>query len=185
MSTSISSSKDLTLSETRNESKPTARHAVSRTPVQVRPVRDWTARTALPIAVVAVGLAGWALFDVRSGTADAPSPPDSTARVCGAFQVVSTAIPLQTHLDLGEDPVAQTAVAGNARLALLGGGQYLLGTLDAGTPEDLATAVRSFANSLQDIVIHALAGVPNTDPIQSGRMADSDAVRRQIVELCQ
>src|SRR5690606_14489678 len=109
MSTSISSSKDLTLSETRNESKPTARHAVSRTPVQVRPVRDWTARTALPIAVVAVGLAGWALFDVRSGTADAPSPPDSTARVCGAFQVVSTAIPLQTHLDLGEDPVAQTA----------------------------------------------------------------------------
>ena len=52
-------------------------------------------------------------------------------------------MPLQTHADLGPEPVALAAVAGNARLALFGGGQYLLNSLDSATPPELADAVRS------------------------------------------
>jgi hypothetical protein len=97
---------------------------------------------------------------------------------------VSTAVSGQTHNDLGPDPVAQAAVAGNARLALFGGGVYLLNSLDAATPSELADPVRSFANTLQDIGMNALAGVTNTDPAQATRLADADATRKQIVELC-
>jgi hypothetical protein len=105
-------------------------------------------------------------------------------RVCTAFNAVSQAVTGQTHNDLGPDPVAQAAVAGNARLALLGGGQYLLSRLDSATPSELADPVRSFANDLQDIGIYALAGVPNTDAVQAGRLTQADLTRKQIVDLC-
>ena len=75
-------------------------------------------------------------------------------------------------------------MAGNARLALLGGGQYLLSQLDSATPPQLADAVRSFANDLQDIGINALAGVPNSNPEQANRMTQGDLSRKQIVDLC-
>ena len=91
---------------------------------------------------------------------------------------------LQTHNDLGPDPVAQAAVAGNARLALVGGGQYLLNNLTSDTPSDLADPVRSFGTKLQTIGMNALAGITNTDPAQAALLADADASRQQIVELC-
>ena len=56
---------------------------------------------------------------------------------------------IQTHVDLGPDPVAQKGVAANARLAMVGGGEYLLSHLDPKTPPELADAVRSFANNLK------------------------------------
>ena len=91
---------------------------------------------------------------------------------------------MQTHNDLGPDPVAQAAVAANARLALFGGGQYLLNTLDSETPAELADPVRSFGHELQDIGMHALAGEANTDPAQSARLAEADSTRQQIADLC-
>ena len=91
---------------------------------------------------------------------------------------------LQTHADLGPDPVAQEAVAGNARLSLIGGGEYLLNSLDSATPSQLADPVRSFANSLQDIGMHYLAGEVNSDPAQAARLAEPESVRKQIVDLC-
>ena len=109
---------------------------------------------------------------------------DPKMRVCTAFNTVSQAVTGQTHNDLGPDPVAQAAVAGNARLALLGGGQYLLSRLDSATPSELADTVRSFANDLQDIGIDALAGVPNSDPAQAARLTQADLTRKQIVSLC-
>lgn len=111
-------------------------------------------------------------------------PGDSKARVCSAFNTVSKAVQLQTHADLGTDPVALTAVAGNARLALLGGGVYLLNSLDSNTPADLAKAVRGFAYDLQDIGINALAGEKNTDSDQAARLARGDDSRKQIIDLC-
>ena len=72
---------------------------------------------------------------------------DPKTRVCDAFNTVSKSVQLQTHNDLGPDPVAQAAVAGNARLALVGGGEYLLNNLDSATPSDLADpTARSPAN---------------------------------------
>ena len=82
---------------------------------------------------------------------------------------------MQTHVDLGPDPVAQKAVAGNARLALVGGGEYLLRHLDPKTPPELADAVRSFANNLEDIGMNALAEVPGNDPAQAARLSEGEA----------
>lgn len=143
----------------------------------------WLAPAALLVAVVAVVLAVWALMSASSG-APVKLAGDPKMRVCTVFNTVSQAVTGQTHNDLGPDPVAQVAVAGNARLALLGGGQYLLSRLDSATPTELADPVRSFANDLQDIGIYALAGVPNTDPAQAARLTQADLTRTQIVGLC-
>jgi hypothetical protein len=76
------------------------------------------------------------------------------------------------------------AVAGNARLALIGGGQYLLNRLDSATPRELADAVRSFANDLQDVGMNQLAEVSNDDPTQAARLSEAEAVTKQIGDLC-
>ena len=105
-------------------------------------------------------------------------------RVCTAFDTVSKAVQLRTNQNLGTDPVALEAVAGNARLALVGGAQYLLSTLDSATPPELADAVRSFANDLQVIGINALAGASNSDPDQAARLTQGDLARKQLLDLC-
>lgn len=80
--------------------------------------------------------------------------------------------------------MAQAAVAGNARLALVGGGEYLLRQLDSNTPSQLADAVASFARESQDIGINALAGVQNSDPGHAARLAEGDSARKQVAGLC-
>jgi hypothetical protein len=157
----------------------------SAVPSRWQQLSRWAAPAALLIAVIAVAVAVWALMSASSkAPAAATQAGDPKMRVCSAFDTVSKAVSLQTHADLGKDPVAQVAVAGNARLALVGGGQYLLSRLDSSTPSQLADAVRSFANDLQDIGMYALAGVPNTDPEQSARLTQGDLGRKQIVDLC-
>ena len=110
---------------------------------------------------------------------------ESKQKVCVAFDTVSRAVQLQTHADLGPDPVAQTAVASNARLSLIGGGEYLLSRLDDQTPPDLADAVRLFANNLEDIGVNALAGATNEDPQQAARLTAGEDGRKKIAGLCQ
>jgi hypothetical protein len=153
----------------------------------------WVAPAALVIAVIAIGVAIWAL--VRSPGEPAvnaqPSPAanalpsdDAKAGVCVAFDTVRRAVSVQTNADLGPDRVAKEAVAANARLATLGGGEYLLSRLDPGTPAELADAVRSFANNLQEIGMNQLAGVPNTDPALAALLSDTQAASPQIAEMC-
>ena len=144
----------------------------------------WAAPVALVVAVVALALAIWALFSESSNTPATALPGDPKTRVCTAFETVSKAVPLQTNNDLGPEPVAQAAVAANARLALFGGGQYLLNSLDSATPEELADAVRLFATNLRDIGMNALAGAENSDPDQVIRMAEGDTTRHLIADLC-
>jgi hypothetical protein len=159
--------------------------AVSRTPITVQSSwTRWLTPLALLVAVVAVGLAVWALTTASSKASVTSQPGDPKLRACTAFDTVSKAVSTQTHIDLGQEPIAQSAVAGNARLALVGGGQYLLNRLGPDTPKDLADAIRSFANDLQEIGVYALAGVPNTDPDQSTRLAQGDLARKQIVDMC-
>lgn len=165
----------------------TPRREVSRSAVQIAPqgISRWMAPAALVIALVAVAVAIWSAMSPSTGGAGAANlSGDPKTRVCAAFDVVSKAVPLQTHMSLGPDPVAQAAVAANSRLALFGGGQYLLNSLDGGTPASLADPVRSFATSLQEIGINALAGVQNTDPAQSTRLVEADHTRQQIVDMC-
>jgi hypothetical protein len=105
-------------------------------------------------------------------------------RVCDAFDTVSQALAVQTQADIGKDPVALYAKAANARLSMAGGGQYLLERLDPATPAPLAAAIRVYADQLQDIAMHALAGSSNDDPAQAARKGDIDATGAQIVDLC-
>jgi hypothetical protein len=152
------------------------------------------APVALLIALAAGGLAGWAVLrgpsqaaEASSTSAPAPTAEQSAqakTRACGAFITVRNAVSLQTHADAGPDPIAAQAVAANARLAMFGGGSYLLGHLDVNTQPDLSTAIHSFADTLQDISINALAGVPNSDPEQAARLGDAEAASGRVEELC-
>jgi hypothetical protein len=143
---------------------------------------------ALGLSLVASGLAGWSLLrPMNAGTA-APSSErqlaDAETQACRAARTVASAVSLQTHADLGADPVAVQAVAANARLSLAAGGPYLLAHLDSATPQPLAGAIRSFALNLQEIAMNTLAGVPNDDPTQAARLGDAQKSSAQIGDLC-
>jgi hypothetical protein len=137
------------------------------------------------IALAAIGLAAWAMVMAWPQKEKAPEPTaESKQKVCAAFETVSKAVQLQTHAELGPDPIAQTAVASNARLSLIGGGDFLLSRLEDQTPADLADAVRLFANNLQDIGINALAGATNEDPQQAARLTAGEDGRNKVADLC-
>jgi hypothetical protein len=139
---------------------------------------------SLIVALAAVGVAAWAIVMAWPEKEDTQPSAESKQKVCAAFDTVSRAVQLQTHADLGPDPVAQTAVASNARLSLIGGGEYLLSRLDDQTPPDLADAVRLFANNLEDIGVNALAGTTNEDPQQAARLTAGEDGRNKIAGLC-
>jgi hypothetical protein len=151
----------------------------------------WIAPLALLIGVIAVALALWALLRPPS-VSSAPTPTaaggaqsaDAKGRACGAYNTVRTAVSLQTHAELGPEPVAQAAVAANARLSMSAGAEYLLRNTDAGTPADLAAAMRSFAANLADISMNQQAGVPPDDPAQVGRLHDGEAINAKLAALC-
>jgi anti-sigma-K factor RskA len=163
-----------------------ATSAVSRTPHRVSSAPKWPSALALLLAVAALAVAIYSLVDrpAKEPEPTASSSGDSKAQVCGAMDTVTKAVQLQTHANLGPDPTAQQAVAANARLALIGGAQFLLSKVDDGTPQDLADATRAFAGSLQEIGMSALAGQPTNDPTQAKRVADGEAARNKLVELC-
>ena len=145
----------------------------------------WVAPAALLIAVIAIGVAIWALMRTAGEPAvNAQQSDDANARVCVAFDMARKAVSLQTNVDLGPDPVAKEAVAANARLATLGGGEYLLSRLDPATTPELADAVRSFANNLQDIGMNQLVGVSNADPTVAARLSEARAASQQIADMC-
>jgi hypothetical protein len=131
---------------------------------------------AVPLAVIALAVSIWAVVSASAKDSDpAALPGDPKVRVCNAFEMVAKVVALQTRNDL---------VAGNASLALVGGGDYLLRQLDAETPAHLADAIRAFARDLQDIGMNALAGVQNSDPRQAARQAEGDFDRKQVADLC-
>ena len=140
---------------------------------------------SLLVAMGAIGVAAWALVMAWPQHKETAQPSaESKQTVCAAFDTVSRAVQLQTHADLGPDPIAQQAVAGNARLSLVGGGEYLRSRLDDQTPPDLAEAVRLFANNLDEIGMNALAGATNDDPQQAARLSAGEDGRNKIAGLC-
>ncbi|MBX7448253.1 hypothetical protein GR927_09650 [Mycolicibacterium sp. 3033] len=148
----------------------------------------WMAPAALVVAVVALALAAWGLLrpspSDSGDTAAGQSSGDAKTEICQAFTTVRNAVSLQTNANLGTDKVARQAVAANARLATLGGGQYLLSRLNTAVPNDLADAVRSFANDLTYIGMGQLAGAPGDDPAQAQRQQSAQDTATKIDELC-
>ena len=137
--------------------------------------------------MIAIGIAVWALVSTRPTNSPAPTAQqtaDAKDRACAAYNTVRTSVSLQTHTDLGQDPVAVQAVAAGARLAMSAGASYLLASLDPATPAELAGSIRTFADDLQAISMYAQSGVGNSDPLQAGRLRDGETASQKIADIC-
>lgn len=148
----------------------------------------WATLAPTLIAVVALGVAIWALLRSPSDTPQPPSAQqvaDAKGRACAAYNTVRTAVALQTRADVGTDPIASQAVAANARLAMAVGGQHLVDNLSPAVPPELAELLRSLATDLQNLTINALAGTAGDDVSQVDRLRDIEADSAKIVELCE
>lgn len=150
----------------------------------------WPMFAALAIAVIAaaVAIAGW--FRPAPENASPTFTDQQTAQaktnVCSAYTAVHQGVVRNTHLaDSNQnDPAGQLAIAANARLALLGGGAYLRDRIatQPATPADLAQAVNSMANTIEQLGVGYLAGATNIvlDPLRH----DLDSQVTQIDKLC-
>lgn len=147
-------------------------------------------KSALAVAFLSLGIAAFALFrtlDHEPDFSDAQRNDAKTA-ICAAFETVRIGVATNTNIDPpggSGDIAGALAVAANARIALLDGGQYLLARLDPATSTDLAGEVRRFANHLMDIGAAATAGVSNTDPAQAARLKDAEGASTAISGRCQ
>jgi len=91
---------------------------------------------------------------------------------CSVATASNSTAPLHFSINVTVPPVATPTVAVDARLSEVASAQYLLNRLDPATPPPLAAAIHTFADDLLDIAANALAGAPNDDPAQAGRLRD-------------
>jgi hypothetical protein len=170
-----------------DEPRTAATPSERRQPSARRNLWQWAGPVALAVALIAIVIAVWALRQPAAPDAESPTSQqsaDAKVRACNAYKTVRTAVSLETSVNLGPDPVAMAAAAANGRLAMVTGSSYLITSLDPATPAELKTAIRSFADDLQEIAIIALAGVGNDDPAQKARLGDAEAMSGQIAGLC-
>lgn len=159
------------------------------TPSRSRSSR-WPMFAALAIAIfaAAVAIAAWfrAAPESTSPTFTDQQITQAKSNVCSAYTAVHQGVVRNTHLTDAnpDDPVGQLAIAANARLALLGGGGYLRDRVAAlpATPAELAQAVNSMANTIEQLGVGYLEAASNIvlDPLRH----DLDSQVTQINELC-
>jgi hypothetical protein len=150
------------------------------------------ALVALAIAVINVVRPDWTeKFDKTPVTTTAaPAGPSqqqvatAKTKACDAYNSVGAAVTARTNAQVGPDFIQTELVNINARQSFVFGHDYLLSHLDGATPADLANAVQSFANDLQDVALNSLAGVGNEDPAQAGRLQNMVDLNGKINELC-
>ena len=124
--------------------------------------------------------------------AEAPEPTftdaqrdEAKAKVCDAFLVVSTGVANSSGLQAADgDAIGAIAIATNARLALYGGGQYMLNRVDPATEPQLAEAARAFGNALMDVGAAAVANIPSDDPAHQERVKDADDENAKLQAIC-
>jgi hypothetical protein len=149
----------------------------------------WATVALAVIAVVAIGVAGWALRRPHTDTAPTPSATAqdvvaAKSRACDAYAQVRTAVALQTQAEVGTDPAAAQAVAANARLAMAVGSEHLVDNLSPAVPAELAGLLRTLATDLQNLTMNALAGTADDEAGQVARLHDLEANSARIVDLC-
>ncbi|MGU3650211.1 hypothetical protein [Mycolicibacterium sp. A43C] len=155
--------------------------------------------SAMLVAIATLGASAYMWRNpVNSGPATAAAPAAETftgeqraqsqAQVCDAFALVSVGVANSSAM---QQPAANQgnfgaaiAVAANARLALLGGGQFLLNRVEPATPDELADAARDFGNTLMDVGAAAIAEVPTNDPAQQQRLKDADEQNTKLDQIC-
>jgi hypothetical protein len=150
-------------------------------------VSRWLPFAALAIALIAVVLAALAYFLPAHNSASVPQQGgDAKANVCSAYKGAHRSVVVNTHLQSRNpnDAVAELSVATNARLALIGGGAYLKDRLASNTaaPADLANAVNSFANTIEQLGTNYLIGV--AAEVQDPLRKDLDSEVAQLDKLC-
>jgi hypothetical protein len=170
-------------------------------PVTVTPgPARWIAPTALVLALLAAGAAGWSLLKPAPAPAPAPAPPveTQTAAVffngpkvdnpkeaaCSAAALVAAGVARQSQINLGEDPAALETVAANTRLAMVGGAIYLRNNVPVNTPPELVEPITVLSRQLQDAAQHFFVGEQSGDPEQQGRLTAAGESTKQIAELC-
>lgn len=147
----------------------------------------WATLALALVAIVATGVAVWALTRTPVENSSAPTAQevaDAKGRACEAYLKVRTAVALQTQGAAGTDPAATQAIAANARLAMSVGSQHLVDNLSPAVPPELAGLLRTLATDLQDLTISALAGAPDDDAGQVNRLRDLETNSTKIVEQC-
>jgi hypothetical protein len=136
----------------------------------------WIAIAALVLALIAVAIAVAAWFrPAHSGATHFSDQQTADAKksTCTAYNSAKQAVVINTHManPRPDDPAGQLAVAVNARLALLGSGQYLRDRLAANpaTPGDLTNAVTSMAKTVEDLGMGYLNETSNfvLEPLRS------------------
>ena len=112
---------------------------------------------------------------------------EAKADVCAAALLTRQAVAKNMHLvnPDPENPLAQLAVAANARLALVGGAAYLRGRVDAdaAAPGEVLDAARAMAGALEHLNVSYLVGQSNSEHEQLGRDLDSRVA--EMGRLCQ
>jgi hypothetical protein len=150
-----------------------------------RSLPSWSkyAVLALAIVVVAASVFAWFLPTAKFSAAQAA---DAKKQICQASTRVRHAITINSRRNpVHGDAGSALAVKTSARLALYGGGAYLEDRLakQPATPADLAKAVGSLANTIQDLGIGYLAEDPDTD--QQSLRKDLSSELDQVNKLCE
>lgn len=154
---------------------------------------QWLAITSLVIALAAIVLA-IVCWLRPAPSAKEPNPPAYTdeqvsqakAAICTAAGKVDRALDLADAEPVSNDRTEQLAVAAVSRVTFDAGSRYLISTLaeEPGAPAELTTAVRDEANSLQELLIGFLNGIPNSDPAQQPAMSAANQARATVQRLC-
>ena len=147
----------------------------------------WPTFATLAIAVLALATAALALFHPLHGgspTFTTQETADAKKNVCTASTIARQAVVINTHLvnPRGNDQIGTLAIAGNARLALVGGGAYLRDRLGAepATPADLTKAVTAMAGTMEQLGINYLAGSTSAaqDPLRNNLDKEITAINK-------
>jgi hypothetical protein len=150
----------------------------------------WPMFAALAIAAIALAVAVTTWFrpapDSASTTFTDRQTAQAKSNICSAYTTTHQGVVRNTHLadpNLN-DPAGQFAIAANARLALLGGGAYLRDRVAAqpATPADLAQAVQSLADTIEQLGVGYLAA--STPLVLDPLRHDLDAQVARINQLC-
>jgi hypothetical protein len=160
----------------------------------IRPSR-WPSFAALAIALVATGFAivGWFRPTPTPPGASSSAPTytekqvgDAKRIVCDSYALVRAAVSVSTNKQSsgGDAFAARTAIAANGRLALYGGGGYMLEQLSAepATPSDLANAVKSLAGTFRKLALVDLSEQPES--AQTPLRDSVPVATAKIDELC-
>lgn len=145
------------------------------------------AAVALVFGVAALTLSLWTWWQSRTPSYDEATRAAAGDAACTAYRTVRTGVATNTNLQSpggDADVTGVLATAANARVALLGGGQYVLSTVEPATPPDVASAAEDFGHALMRFGAAALAGAPDDDPAQQALQREIDALDTRLQRLC-